>query len=312
MERREWHELCNRGHLPVFRNIRAPRGRGGAVGGSVVSRVKAEGKSFPPRPRAAPGQADSRVCTPCTGGQIAGAAGSQAGLSRTGGADPGRPGGTHRSGGTNARVCDEREPAPPLPSHAPDCPDTPVAQLITLLHSVGSPAVTPGGSFHLTMALGYGGTSVPRGPQTCPHARPTAPPFTPSLSGTAARCTDRRCSSSDVLQVQAAQLLLVLPTRSPLSLRCGCGAGTTLPRPASLFFLTATGRRPPRRHRHLPASLVPQQNCSGLPNESHITDANQGLMPPCKSLWNLGWTLAAAVICCVLFPRTSQLAPLPS
>lgn len=31
MERREWHELCNRGHLPVFRNIRAPRG-GGLLG----------------------------------------------------------------------------------------------------------------------------------------------------------------------------------------------------------------------------------------------------------------------------------------
>lgn len=94
---------------------------------------------------------------------------------------------------------------------------------------------------------------------------------------------------------------------------CAVAAGREPPSlaPPSLFFLTATGRRPPRRHRHLPASLVPRQNCSVLPNESHITDANQGLMPPCKSLWNLGWTLAAAVICCVLFPRTSQLARPP-
>lgn len=202
---------------------------------------------------------------------------------------------------------------PPLPSHAPDCPDTPVAQLITLLHSVGSPAVTPGGSFHLTMALGYGGTSVPRGPQTCPHARPTAPPFTPSLSGTAARCTDRRCSSSDAYS--RSRLLSSSSSSPPAApFPCAVAAGREPPSlaPPSLFFLTATGRRPPRRHRHLPASLVPQQNCSVLPNESHITDANQGLMPPCKSLWNLGWTLAAAVICCVLFPRTSQLAPLPS
>lgn len=268
-----------------------------------------KGKSFPPRPRAAPGQADSRVCTPCTGGQIAGAAGSQAGLSRTGGADPGRPGGTHRSGGTNARVCDKREPAPPLPGHAPDCPDTPVAQLITLLHSMGSPAVTPGGSFHLTMALGYGGTSVPRGPQTCPHTRPTAPPFTPSLSGTAARCTDRRCSSSDAY---SRSRLLSSSSSSPPAAPFPRGAGTTLPGPPITVLPHSHGATPTQAAPHLPASLVPRQNCSVLPNESHITDANQGLMPSCKSLWNLGWTLAAAVICCVLFPRTSQLAPLPS
>lgn len=247
-KRGEWNEgsgtNCATEATCQFSETFGLHGGGGLLGARLFLGSRQKGKSFPLRPRAAPGQADSRVCTPCTGGQIAGAAGSQAGLSRTGGADPGRPGGTHRSGGTNARVCDEREPAPPLPSHAPDCPDTPVAQLITLLHSVGSPAVTPGGSFHLTMALGYGGTSVPRGPQTCPHARPTAPPFTPSLSGTAARCTDRRCSSSDGLQVQAAQLLLVLPTRSPLSLRCGCGAGTTLPRPPIAVLPHSHGATP--------------------------------------------------------------------
>lgn len=273
MERREWHELCNRGHLPVFRNIRAPRGGGGAVGGSVVSRVKAEGKSFPPRPRAAPGQADSRVCTPCTGGQIAGAAGSQAGLSRTGGADPGRPGGTHRSGGTNVRVCDEREPAPPLPSHAPDCPDTPVAQLITLLHSVGSPAVTPGGSFHLTMALGYGGTSVPRGLQTCPHARPTAPPFTPSLSGTAARCTDRRCSSSDAY---SRSRLLSSSSSSP---------------PAAPFpCAVAAGREPP--------SLAPHR-CSSSQPRGDAHPGGTGTSPP-------PWSRDRTAQCCPT-SHTSQM-----
>lgn len=281
-KRGEWNEgsgtNCATEATCQFSETFGLHGGWGTVGGSVVSRVKAEGKSFPPRPRAAPGQADSRVCTPCTGGQIAGAAGSQAGLSRTGGADPGRPGGTHRSGGTNARVCDEREPvsslsAPPLPSHAPDCPDTPVAQLITLLHSVGSPAVTPGGSFHLTMALGYGGTSVPRGPQTCPHARPTAPPFTPSLSGTAARCTDRRCSSSDAY---SRSRLLSSSSSSP---------------PAAPFpCAVAAGREPP--------SLAPHR-CSSSQPRGDAHPGGTGTSPP-------PWSRDRTAQCCPT-SHTSQM-----
>lgn len=129
MEQRKWHELCNQGHLPVFRNIQAPQGR--LWGARLFLGSKTEGEVVPAVSMGGPGKSGQQVCTPCIGGQISGAAGSQAGLSRTGGADPGHPGGTRQSGGTNARACDEREPvfsilcAPPQPSHVPDSPDAP-------------------------------------------------------------------------------------------------------------------------------------------------------------------------------------------
>lgn len=82
-----------------FPRIFSP-GKGGCGGCGLVFRVKGrKGSCSLPIPRAK-GKGDrTRFCTPCTGGQISGAAGSQAGLSHTDGADPGHRGGARQSGG---------------------------------------------------------------------------------------------------------------------------------------------------------------------------------------------------------------------
>lgn len=132
-----------------FPRIFSP-GKGGCGGCGLVFRVKGrKGSCSPPIPRAK-GKGDrTRFCTPCTGGQISGAAGSQAGLSHTDGADPGHRGGARQSGGDRREDMKETRTSILhyachllLPSHIPGC----VERRVTQLHRA---ADSGGGSFRL-------------------------------------------------------------------------------------------------------------------------------------------------------------------
>lgn len=84
-----------------------------------------KGKLFSSDPMGSRGKRELvriRLCTLCTGGQISGAAGSQAGLSRTDGADPGHRGGARQSAGERGGLRETRASATPFPpTHVPGC-----------------------------------------------------------------------------------------------------------------------------------------------------------------------------------------------
>lgn len=93
---RKQHQLCNQAHPPVL-SIQAQQGRVWRIRLFLESKVEeVDLHLFHGQPRE---KGLARFCTPCTVGQISGAAGSQAGLSHTDGADLGHHGGARQSGG---------------------------------------------------------------------------------------------------------------------------------------------------------------------------------------------------------------------
>lgn len=100
MEQRKSHKMCVHPRAPSSFQEIFSSSKGVEDSGFIFRDKDRRGSCSLPILLVVKGKGDrARLCTPCTGGQISGAAGSQAGLSRTDGADPGHRGGAHQSGG---------------------------------------------------------------------------------------------------------------------------------------------------------------------------------------------------------------------